>query len=146
MKNNSVIIISGVALFVGLTLGYVVWENTSSSDMMNMNSNTPKPAGHMMPDGTMMMNMEEEDTVMTMDNMMDDMMKNLEGKTGTAFDEVFLREMIIHHEGAVVMAEAALTSTERPEILALANAIIAAQNQEISQMKAWESSWFQSTE
>ncbi len=146
MKNNSVIIISGLATFVGLTLGYVIWGNNASSDMMNMNSNTSKSPGHMMPDGTMMMNMPEENTTMTMDNMMGNMMKDLEGKTDAAFDEVFLRDMIIHHEGAVAMAEAALTSTERPEILALAEVIITAQNQEISQMKTWQSSWFQVTE
>ena len=146
MKNNSVLIISSVAVFVGLTLGYIIWGNNTSSDMMNMNSSMSKSPGHMMPDGTMMMNTGEENTVMTMDNMMNDMMKNLEGKTNAAFDEVFLRDMIIHHEGAVAMAKAALTSTERPEILTLAEAIITAQNQEISQMKTWQSSWFQTTE
>jgi len=74
--------------------------------------------------------------------MMMSMNAELEGKTGDAFDQAFLSEMIIHHEGAVEMAELALTNAKHQEIKDLANAIIGAQNEEISQMKGWQKAWY----
>ena len=79
---------------------------------------------------------------MNMDDMMKDMMAKLDGKTGDAFDQAFLSEMIVHHEGAVVMAEAVLKSSKRPELIKLANDIIKAQNGEIVAMKNWQKAWF----
>lgn len=78
----------------------------------------------------------------TMQSSMDGMMGNLQGKTGDEFDETFLSEMIVHHEGAVAMAQAALAASKRTELLRLARDIIAAQNQEISLMKKWQTKWF----
>jgi uncharacterized protein (DUF305 family) len=93
----------------------------------------------MMPDGTMMGGMG---STMSMESMMTGMMASLKGKTGNEFDKVFLTEMVMHHEGAVVMAQAVLTSTDRPELKKLANEIIVAQNKEVSQMRAWYKMWF----
>nr|MBP6908790.1 DUF305 domain-containing protein [Candidatus Paceibacterota bacterium] len=45
-------------------------------------------------------------------------------------------------EGAVVMAQQVLKTSKRPELLKLANEIISAQTQEITQMKTWKYSWF----
>jgi uncharacterized protein (DUF305 family) len=73
---------------------------------------------------------------------MGDMMMGLEGKTGDEFDKAFLSEMIIHHEGAVDMAEAALKNAKHPEIKQMALAIISAQTSEIQQMKGWLNSWY----
>lgn len=70
--------------------------------------------------------------------MMEGMMGGLAGKTGAEFDAAFLREMIVHHEGAVEMAEAALVSAEDQRIKVLATAIIAAQEKEIADMKSWQ--------
>jgi uncharacterized protein (DUF305 family) len=73
---------------------------------------------------------------------MDGMTQGLEGKTGDAFDKAFIEEMITHHEGAVVMAQMALTNAKHDEIKTMANAIISAQTSEIAQMKEWLTSWY----
>lgn len=77
-----------------------------------------------------------------MSHMMMGMTANLEGKTGDEFDKAFLSDMIIHHEGAVKMAELAKKNSTRTEITSLADAIIGAQNKEITDMKGWLKSWF----
>lgn len=73
---------------------------------------------------------------------MDAMMAGLAGKTGDDFDKAFLSEMIMHHEGAVYMAEAALQSAKHEEIKNMARAIISAQTSEINQMKGWQKMWY----
>ncbi len=77
-----------------------------------------------------------------MGSMMMDMNANLRGKTGDAFDKAFIDEMIVHHEGAVDMAKLVLETSKRPELVQLANDIIAAQTKEIDMMKSWRSAWF----
>lgn len=112
------------ALVVGLIIGYLFAANTVGGCM------------HKMPDGTMMMNSGN------MSDMMADMNSALAGKTGDSFDRAFLTEMIVHHEGAVDMAQSALKAAGHDEIKAMANDIISAQTREISQMKAWMKAWF----
>lgn len=77
-----------------------------------------------------------------METTMIDMTGSLKGKTGDAFDKAFLNEMTVHHEGAVAMARLALTSSKRPEIIQLANEIIASQTREITKMNTWRNTWF----
>lgn len=83
-----------------------------------------------MPDGSMM------------HNEMSNMMSGLTGKSGDDFDKAFLTEMIVHHEGAVDMANAALQNAKHAEIKTMAQAIISAQTSEIAQMKAWLKAWY----
>ncbi len=64
------------------------------------------------------------------------------GKADADFDRRFLDAMIPHHEGAVVMAQDALGKSKRPEIQKMAKEIIAAQQQEIDQMKQWQKDWY----
>jgi uncharacterized protein (DUF305 family) len=58
------------------------------------------------------------------------------------YDALFIDGMIIHHEGAIAMAQQALNDAERPEIKQLAEAIITAQEAEIVQLRAWRQTWF----
>ncbi|TAJ15959.1 DUF305 domain-containing protein [Patescibacteria group bacterium] len=57
------------------------------------------------------------------------------------FDLEFIRQMIPHHEMAVVMAEMLETSSNRKEMLNLAKQITISQSQEIETMRGWYTSW-----
>ena len=58
------------------------------------------------------------------------------------FDQQFIDMMVPHHMMAVAMAQMAIMHATHPELKQLANNIIAAQNDEITQMKAWRKAWF----
>ncbi len=60
---------------------------------------------------------------------------------GEEFDAMYIDGMIEHHEGAITMAERALEEAERPEIRAMAQAIVDAQAAEIQQMQSWRDIW-----
>lgn len=64
------------------------------------------------------------------------------GAADDQFDLRFLNAMIPHHEGAVVMANDALSKSTRPEIKKLAQEIIASQTAEIKQMQQWKQAWY----
>lgn len=129
MQKNQ-LFIAIVALIIGIGIGYafVGWYQTPYRGMHMMSD------GYMMPNGHMM-NMD-------MDEMMDDMNARLVGKTGDEFDRVFISEMIVHHRGAVEMAQLALAQAKHQEIKDLAGEIIAAQNKEIDAMKKWQAAWY----
>ncbi len=56
----------------------------------------------------------------------------------TSQDIMFAEMMIPHHEQAIVMSDLALSNTNNPEILKLAQEIKDAQNPEIDLMSSWE--------
>lgn len=68
------------------------------------------------------------------DKMMKDMNRPM---TGNA-DQDFVAGMLPHHGGAVDMARVEIQYGKDPEMLRLARGIIAAQEKEIAQMKAWQ--------
>jgi uncharacterized protein (DUF305 family) len=61
---------------------------------------------------------------------------------GQPYDAAFIDSMIVHHEGAIIMANQALEQAERQEIKDLANEIVSAQEAEIGQMKEWRTEWY----
>ena len=54
---------------------------------------------------------------------------------GPEFDQLFLTGMIVHHEGAIDMADNVLVSGADPEVRALAETIVAGQQAEIEYMQ-----------
>ena len=62
-------------------------------------------------------------------------MTALRDADGATAGRLFLEQMVIHHEGAVDMAEAALDSGEDPDVRALAEQVIEDQNAEITEMQ-----------
>lgn len=57
-------------------------------------------------------------------------------------DQHFIVMMIPHHEGAVAMADLALSQAQHPELKKLAEAIKTTQTQEIQQMQTWYQQWY----
>jgi uncharacterized protein (DUF305 family) len=57
------------------------------------------------------------------------------------FDREFIRQMIPHHQMAVMMARMLLYGTERQEMKGLADAITESQNAEIDLMRGWYRDW-----
>ncbi len=133
MQKNS-IIIGVILLIVGLGVGYGVGAaKTTPPPSQNVSSGM-----HMMPNGSMM----GDNSMGDMGGAMDDMMAGLQGKKGDEFDKAFLSGMIMHHQGAVAMAEAALKDANHAEIKQMAQNIISAQTSEISQMQQWQKDWY----
>ena len=58
------------------------------------------------------------------------------------FDKAFIDHMIPHHESAIDMARVALEDSNNTEIKEIAQAIVAAQQREIEQMKRWRQEWY----
>jgi uncharacterized protein (DUF305 family) len=65
-----------------------------------------------------------------------DQMDEMAAMTGAEFDQMWLTMMIAHHEGAVSQSETVKADGSNAEVLLLADQIIAAQQAEISEMKA----------
>jgi uncharacterized protein (DUF305 family) len=57
-------------------------------------------------------------------------------------DQRFIVMMIPHHDGAIAMAELALTRAQRPQIRALAQQIKTSQTAENAQMRRWYRQWY----
>jgi len=66
--------------------------------------------------------------------MTDDDFDSLDAATGVDFERMWLRMMIEHHEGAITMSEKVLADGKHPRVRELAEAIIAAQRDEIARM------------
>ncbi len=119
IKNN--VIGAVVLVLIGMGAGYVITTTTKS--------------GHTCP-------MKMDHSSMSMSDTMKGMMGSLEGKKGVELERAFLDEMIVHHEGAVDMARALKSGTNRPELVKLAEDITTAQTKEIQMMKEWRKQWF----
>jgi len=67
--------------------------------------------------------------------MMADQMSELTSASGTDFDRLFLQLMIVHHQGALEMAQTELDQGSDPDALKLAGSIQTSQTAEIATMQ-----------
>jgi uncharacterized protein (DUF305 family) len=71
-----------------------------------------------------------------MDGMMsDEDMKALEDASGAEASTLFLEQMVMHHEGAIEMAETEVTDGENPDAIQMAETIVSTQSDEIATMQ-----------
>lgn len=130
MKNKQPLLYGVVGLLIGVIITWATAtiavnnNNTGMMRMMGMRTSTNSQG---------MMN----DDDMTMGQMMD----SLQGKSGDDFDKIFLSEMIMHHQGAINMANLAKTNAKHQEVKDMANDILTAQSKEIDQMQTWQADW-----
>ena len=61
------------------------------------------------------------------------------------YDRAFIDMMIPHHQGAIAMAKVELAKGSDAELKTLARGIVAAQEKEIAEMRAWRKAWFGSS-
>lgn len=100
----------------------------------------PMPAGHgamMSGHGAMAAGAKgpaQAELMRSMDGMNKAMAAPMSGNP----DADFVAMMIPHHQAAVEMAKVELRYGKDPKILALAKAVIAAQEQEIAEMRDWQ--------
>ncbi len=113
----------GLVLSLGLLASTSIFlAGCSSSDSVAQMPEQSMPAGDMpMEDHSMMMDLGPKDD---------------------EFDLRFVDGMILHHQGAIAMSEAALENSQRPEVKELAQNIIEAQEGEIAQMQSWRQAWY----
>ena len=67
--------------------------------------------------------------------MSDTDMQALEDATGAEASRLFLEQMIVHHEGAIEMAQDEVDNGQNPDVVTLAENIIASQTTEIATME-----------
>lgn len=90
---------------------------------------------------------DESDGMSDMDDMdmagmmSEEQMTELMGLKDQEFDLLFIDMMIEHHQGAVDASEDVIQDGENPEVRALAEEILAAQQEEIDQMNEWREEW-----
>ncbi len=138
-SKNKVLVYGIGGLVIGVLLTIIIARATSN----NADSAVMRMMGYQKPIAVMQnQNSPKPGPNDHMHSAMEGMMMGLDNLKGTQFDQAFIDQMIIHHEGAIEMAEAALENAERQEIKDLAKAIIEAQTKEIEQMKTWRTDWY----
>lgn len=60
----------------------------------------------------------------------------------TPYDALFIDSMIVHHQGAITMAQEALEKAQHTELKMFAQNVIIVQNGEITQMQKWRQDWY----
>ncbi len=66
--------------------------------------------------------------------------------SGDEFDRAFIDAMVPHHQSAIAMATAAKEAgLSQPDLVKIADDILATQQLEINQMKDWRGEWFGSS-
>ncbi len=131
-KNNAAIIIAGIGI-VGVMAAGILGYNSGKQEGMNAMHRDMD----MMEDSVAPKSQTTDHSQMTMDQMT----QGLDGLQGDAFDKAFVEMMIVHHQGAVDMAELIPANAKHAELKKLGQDIIVAQTKEIAMMKSWLKDW-----
>lgn len=126
MKKNNIIIVAIVAVVAIAGVSIYAISKNKDNGMMN--------------DNMMSNNSSQQSSAGSVDKNSSEYKMYSELK-GEDYDRMFLSNMIAHHQGAVDMANLALTNAKHQEIKDMANNIISAQTKEIGDMQSWQSSW-----
>lgn len=118
--------------------GIVVWFLASSAINNNMSGMMRMMGMRPRVESSVPMMGEQKEEEESPAHHMEEMMEPLKGKEGEEFDRQFLNLMIIHHQGAIDMAEDAKDRGKREELKRMADDIISAQTKEIQMMKDWQ--------
>lgn len=124
-KKNS-LIIGGIALLVvggAFAIGPLLNDYFGGENTMNHGNHQPAN-----DDGSLV----QKDS---------DDYKTYAALKGDDFDRRYIADMIIHHQGAVEMADIALQKAEREDIRELSREIIRTQSEEITDMERWQQAW-----
>ncbi len=132
--NNNTLLIALLALTVGGIAGYFTAHSTNTLPMMTNQKNGSVPHGmHRMPNGSFMHN---DGRIGMMGGMEHGMMM-------VSSEREFITEMIPHHQEAIDTAREVLArGATTPEVKALVEDIITAQEREVTDMKSWYEAWY----
>lgn len=135
MYTRRILVLVGILMLALLT---ACGGNTTGGSMSGMDHGA-MPMGT----GTPMAMMDSTAMPMPTMPMTDTMgMPGMDHGAMTMTEVQFLDGMVVHHQGAVTMATEALTKATRPEVKALAQAIVDAQGPEIAQLQEWRGAWY----
>jgi uncharacterized protein (DUF305 family) len=149
MKARWIGVSGAVMILTALVLGTLgrslwpsaFWISTYSGTMGPSMMGGPMMSGGMVNGGMMVQDMMSG-------GMMSGMMGNgmigsgVAGNPNQPFDQRFLDQMTMHHQGAVMSAQMMIADSTRPELRDLAQRIITAQQREIAQMLQWRNNWY----
>jgi len=127
--NNTILAAVVVSLLVGGGAGYGIAKYQSPAETVHPGASDPAPAVAVSGEHSM-------------NSSMASMLADLQKTSGEARDAAFLESMIVHHQGAIEMAQIIAKSTKRPELKQMAENIISAQTTEIATMQEWLKQWF----
>jgi uncharacterized protein (DUF305 family) len=120
---------------------YRAWYGTDVPKMMPMGMmGNPSESSEVRMGNQPMMGGNSSRGMMTMQSMMIGDLETLNNANN--FDQEFIRQMIPHHQMAVMMAQMVQDTANKPEIRELAQNIIKTQILEIKQMQQWNQTWF----
>lgn len=120
---------------IGLLIGIIITGFTVTSAVNNQNTSLMDMMG--VDTAKIQYKPSTNDSSISMG----DMNSQLETKSGDDFDKTFTEMMIIHHQGAIDMANLASTRATHQEIKDLSKDIISAQQKEIAEMQKWQMDW-----